>query len=139
MVVGGNATSQVWHHPALMCRVARVVRVGKLESTSEEVKALHIDALSESRMHADDGVASAAGTVLVLPECAHARARAGCWVACSRISMPEPLRLPVLVGMPSCQSVVVSSLIQDADKISTRCSKASHARPLHHEDEPSLS
>jgi hypothetical protein len=41
-----------------------VVRIGKLEATSEEVKALHLDALSEARMHADEGVASAAGAGL---------------------------------------------------------------------------
>ena len=41
-----------------------MVRVGKLEATSEEVKALHLDALSEAWMHADEGVASAAGAGL---------------------------------------------------------------------------
>ena len=81
---------------AYLCRLAKVVRVGKLESTSEEVKALHLDTLSEASMHADDGAASAAGNVAVLCTCQ----------SMDRVSSVDLLNMPAQPVHPSGQPIL---------------------------------
>lgn len=60
---------------AVLPRRAAVVRMGKLEATAEEVRALHIDMLAERREQAEGGVASAQGECVCPSDLAHRQLR----------------------------------------------------------------